>query len=384
MKLVIVTFVPVVGAGGMECLVRGLVQHFVAEHAVALFSPDRAELLASCAPLRGLAEHRTLPRQPNRETCALIQDGLRAFGADLCHFHLSGSFDGFEEGGVRSCVRIVAEGPIPVLTTNHQATTPFDLNRTREFLPRRLLGFAKRWPEKRRQLLAGSCEVMVSDHDLNAAARCFPGCRQKLTRIYHSRMSELPRLGELASTKTLLCLATLGFRKGQHILVDAFARLASDFPDWKLRLVGRRMDSNYVSSLEGRVAELGLGERISMPGETSEPDFELSQAEILIQPSLLEGLGLSVQEALGHGLPIVASRVGGVPELIAGTDGGRLVEPGSVEDLEASLRELMSNRALREQMGQVARQSVVQLEMTEGKMFRDYQLLYHQAVESSI
>jgi glycosyltransferase involved in cell wall biosynthesis len=112
--------------------------------------------------------------------------------------------------------------------------------------------------------------------------------------------------------------------------------------------------------LEARVADAGLGANICFLGECSDVPSLLAQADILVRPSLLEGLPLAVLEGMAAGLPVVASRVGGTPELVRDGETGFLVEPGDPADLAGRICSLLGDTAQRTAMGRRAREVVEQ------------------------
>ncbi len=93
-------------------------------------------------------------------------------------------------------------------------------------------------------------------------------------------------------------------------------------------------------------------------------------------PSLREGLGLALQEALANGCACVGSRIGGIPDLIQDGDNGLLVEPGNVEQLAAGLERLIGDDALRSRFRARAPKSILEKEMTAEKMVAKYENLY--------
>jgi glycosyltransferase involved in cell wall biosynthesis len=86
----------------------------------------------------------------------------------------------------------------------------------------------------------------------------------------------------------------------------------------------------------------------------------LAEADILVRPSLLEGMPLAVLEGMAAGLPVVASRVGGTPELVRDGETGFLVEPGDPEQLADRICRLIGDAGLRAAMGRRAREVVEQ------------------------
>jgi glycosyltransferase involved in cell wall biosynthesis len=140
----------------------------------------------------------------------------------------------------------------------------------------------------------------------------------------------------------LLCVGVLGHHKGQDLLVEALADLAEQ--DWDCVLAGPiDRDPDFVEQLQARITRLGYGHRVSLTGVLTGASLShaYSTADLLVAPSRLETYGMTVTEALAHGLPVIAASVGGLPEALGSTaDGarpGQLVPPGDPAALAAAL-----------------------------------------------
>lgn len=118
--------------------------------------------------------------------------------------------------------------------------------------------------------------------------------------------------------------------KGLDRLLDAFARVVEEAPDARLLVLG---DGPLRAGLEGRAAALGLSRRVWFAGHQPEVARWLAGVDLFVLPSLAEGLPMALLEAMALGRPVVASRVGGIPEVVRDGVEGRLVPPGDVEAL---------------------------------------------------
>jgi glycosyltransferase involved in cell wall biosynthesis len=154
-----------------------------------------------------------------------------------------------------------------------------------------------------------------------------------------------PRGGEL------LCVAAVAAHKGQIDLVAAL-ELVADLP-WSCRLVGAlALEPRYVARLRERIARAGLSDRVQMGGALSSAALHraYAAADLLVLPSHTETYGMVVTESLARGVPVIATRVGGVPEALGDTAGGRpglLVPPGQPAALARALRAWLTDGALR-------------------------------------
>ena len=206
--------------------------------------------------------------------------------------------------------------------------------------------------------------------------------RGKFRQIYHSRLPEVPRPSGAEREKVIICVGSIGLRKGQTYLVEAFSRIASKHPDWDLALVGRPADETLVGRIRDVVSKNKLQSRVQFAEHCSDAELtsRLNRSAIFAMPSLMEGLGLSLQEALVHGCACIGSGVGGIPDLIKDGDNGLLVEPGNVPQLAEGLERLMEHHELRSRLALRGPQSIEEKEMTAPKMVEKYDNLYQAAL----
>jgi glycosyltransferase involved in cell wall biosynthesis len=122
--------------------------------------------------------------------------------------------------------------------------------------------------------------------------------------------------------------------------------------DARLVIVG---DGPERPSLEAELQLLGIDDRVQLAGERDDVRDLLADADIFVLSSVSEGLPVSVLEAMAAELPVVASRVGGVPELVADGENGFLVPPGNPDELAAAVGRLVEDRDLRRRLGAVGR-----------------------------
>lgn len=148
-----------------------------------------------------------------------------------------------------------------------------------------------------------------------------------------------------AQARTLVYPGVLIPRKGVHHLLDALAQLPE--LDWRLECVGAPENPTYARELTQQVARLGLGERVRFVGDVDQQTLasHLAGARAMVLPSLSEGLGRVVVEAMAVGTPVIASRVGGIPDMITPGENGTLVPPGDVAALREALRDLLTQDA---------------------------------------
>ena len=145
--------------------------------------------------------------------------------------------------------------------------------------------------------------------------------------------------------------------KGLDTLLAAFAGAAAQAPGFALVLVGSGEGQalSVEDELKRRVAEAGLAGRVLFPGRVERVEDWLRAADLFVFPSVFEALGISLVEAAACGLPAVASRTGGIVDVVEDGASGLLVVPGDAEALGSGLRALVSDASRRAQMGRAAR-----------------------------
>jgi len=160
--------------------------------------------------------------------------------------------------------------------------------------------------------------------------------------------------------KNLITIARLVPRKNMLRLIDEFSLIAAKYTDWKLQILG---DGPQLSDLKRRAQAKGISHQVEFLGHCDDPYRFLKEAQIFVFPSLFEGFPMSSLEAMAHGLPLVGyAACNGINEQILDGVNGRLaarsLETGC---LSACLDELMSDSALRIQMGAQSQQRYEEL-----------------------
>lgn len=211
-----------------------------------------------------------------------------------------------------------------------------------------LTGFAKRGYEFALQQadILTACSANLAQRIREAYPQCadktFPVLNGISLDTFEYRKS-VTHSATKSNRKYLLNLATYEAKKGQDVLLQAFSRLSSDFRDYDLVMAGR--DAGTRQSLIELAESLGIEDRVSVndavPHEAVHNLYLNASAFIL--PSRSEPFGLVLLEAGAHGIPVIATRVGGIPEIIVSNDLGTLVGPDSPLELETAIRDLLEN-----------------------------------------
>jgi glycosyltransferase involved in cell wall biosynthesis len=372
---------PLAQHGGTEVLVTELIRGLSRRHQILLTSPDTRASLAQSPVAAHVSEH--IVWQPHPATATRAREFaqlLTAARPDLAHFHLGENHAWKSFRPWKSPVRAVARTGLPTLTTNHGAFSLLTgVCHAHYSRAAKLFCLPPAWLGKQITLAGLHTEIAVSQNDFHALRRWYPPFAHKFRWLYHSRLrDETPPPFRADREKTILCAGTIGPRKGQTFLVEAFAQVARQFPDWQLLLLGREADAPMVARIQQLIATHQLHHQIKLLGPCRDEELRarLQRAAIFCIPSLYEGLGLSLQEAQFYGCACIGTRCGGVEDLIQDGDNGLLVPAGQPAPLALALQKLMADPALREKFSRRAPQSVLEKNMTAPKMVAAYEQIY--------
>lgn len=173
---------------------------------------------------------------------------------------------------------------------------------------------------------------------------------------------------------TIGMVARFSIHKGHPVLLEAFSKLLSDWPDAKLLIAG---DGETRSTLERLASKPGLSDHVTFLGMIRDVREFLAVIDVFVQPSVAEGLGISAIEAMSMELPVIATRVGGLSEVITDGENGILVEPNDSNALSMALDRILRDSTLRERLKCQARKTAVQKFGLEA-MVDQYESLYTQ------
>jgi glycosyltransferase involved in cell wall biosynthesis len=169
------------------------------------------------------------------------------------------------------------------------------------------------------------------------------------------------REGEPTETLNIGIVGQIGHWKGHEDLLDAFKLVAQHYPHAKLRIFGKG-SAEYEQLLRDRARQLGIDHKLHWMGFVGERMAIYGNLTILAVPSRLQDpLPTSAIEAAFFGIPVVASRRGGLPEIVEDGATGLLFKSGNSDELARHLVTLLGNAELRERMGQNARRRAIAL-----------------------
>jgi len=181
------------------------------------------------------------------------------------------------------------------------------------------------------------------------------------------------------SPVTICCVGRLDEVKGQHLLVEAVGALAKEGHTTKVVLVGSGPEEH---TLRKRASDLGIADAIEWTGYLPDPTDVLRRSDICVLTSYNEGFPNAVLEYLAAGRPVVATVVGGVPEMVRPEVTGLLVPPGDAHALAQALKRLMTDDEARRRMGWAGR-AFVEAELTVVKEVERTQEVYTHVLAES-
>lgn len=180
-------------------------------------------------------------------------------------------------------------------------------------------------PESRRVLLTPAADIPTNT----------------LTKMEARRTLNLP-----AEAQILLTVGRLVARKGHTLAVDAVASLAQQHPNLLYLIVGRGAEE---ANIRARIAKYKLEQHIHLLNNVEDTDVVYTAADLFVFPSFegkkgdVEGFGLVSVEAQAHGLPVIASNTGGIPETIEPGLTGELVEPGEADEIAKAIEPFLKD-----------------------------------------
>lgn len=184
------------------------------------------------------------------------------------------------------------------------------------------------------------------------------------TKIFQPR-TEATAYEQAQGPFTIVCIGTLHEVKGQTYLVEACRLLQDQGVDFRCHFVG---DGPDLAALKKQTEQCNLTSRVTFHGRLTRDAIVqlLGETDVVATPSVptsdgrREGIPVVLMEALGSGVPVVSTRLSGIPELVEHEVSGLLTEPGDVEGLAAALKRYYEDSDLRHHCGQLGRAKVIQ------------------------
>lgn len=267
-----------------------------------------------------------------------VSEGLHRFDPDVVHVHL------FHAAVVVGSLRWTRKRVL----THHHGSIFVDQDR-------RVGQVLDRWAGRRYDRL-----VAVSDAVAGFLTGTY-GYPAGVVEVIHNGWSGSP-LPRRSSGIDFVSISHLRREKGHGVLLEAFVRVREELPGARLRLVG---DGPLRQQLTRRSAELGLDDGVEFTGAVPDVWTHLAEARVAVLPSLTEPQGIAVLEAMAAGCPLIASSVGGIPEMVVHGTNGHLVPPGDPDRLAEAMLMLSGDATLRERYRDAGRRTAERWRMDQ-------------------
>ncbi len=205
------------------------------------------------------------------------------------------------------------------------------------------------------------CDAIATNSNATAARIAGGVFRAKTQVIYNSIETTAPELKQASEDRppTIGFLGSLIRIKGVEDLINALPEVLVDHPDLQVLLAGSERDNDgYESVLRNLVTEMNLTDTVRFVGHVDDVQYFFSKIDLLVVPSHDEPFGYINIEAGRHGIPVIGTRVGGIPEIIEDDRTGLLIAPHSPSQISESCKNLLANRDRCRRMGLAAKKRI--------------------------
>lgn len=176
--------------------------------------------------------------------------------------------------------------------------------------------------------------------------------RYQVEGVQSSIRSEL---GIGGKTNIIAIIAQLIDRKGHRFLFQAAPKILEEFPDTVFLVLG---EGRLEKELHDLAESLGIRDKVVFAGFRDDIPEILSVVTLLVHPAIMEGLGVSILQAMSAGVPVIATNVGGIPEAVRHDVSGILIPPRDSDAISSAVKRLLSSPDLRASMGTASRRIV--------------------------
>jgi glycosyltransferase involved in cell wall biosynthesis len=342
--------------GGVEASVYGLVQELAKEHVVDVFDMPRIGEKDRVERYGNLTIHRYAnPGTHNKDAVLRLNEMVRdivALGPEVCHVHGTGAFS-------KEIYFALQQHGIKMMLTVHG-----------------ILREEKKQALMRKPSLKALYQYIVQSRDerelLEAAPRIIVDTAYVEDKLKAYGLKRVPEMHVIPQgidevyyviqcnpkSNVILCVGAISPRKGHLYTVEMFNRLRARGVDAKLRIIGSLADKTYYEQLKQKVAESKYKNDILL--EANLPREELlkayAEAKLFVLHSREESQGIVFAEAMATGVPVVATKIGGIPYVVEDGKSGWLCPYGNVETMTDMVVQLMTDDALWKQYSRVARE----------------------------
>lgn len=329
---------------------------------------------------------RSLLRRPRRYLGALVEALRGTFGSANFFVGALGIFpksvaaaEAMRRSGVRHVHAHFANHPALAALIIHRLTDiPFSFTAHGHdvHVERRMLGH---------KIASSSFAVAISEHNRRLMIEECPGHPERVVLLHcgadTDRFVPVERAPRIGRVLTLITLGALIEVKGHRVLVEALRLLRERGIEIRAYFLG---EGDQRSALEAQIEAAGLTQQVHLLGATDRAGVvdRMREADVVVQPSVptargsREGIPVSLMEGMAAGLPVVASRLSGIPELVVDDVTGILTPPGDTEALAGALERLHREPATRTSFGERGRERVLEhfnLERNAARLLRMFE-----------
>jgi glycosyltransferase involved in cell wall biosynthesis len=285
---------------------------------------------------------------------------VRQTRPDICHFHLHSPLSCFQ-----GILLVKLSAPSKIVVTEHYLSQLRYLRNKQRGPFLSILREVYIWTNlqiKRFILRYIDHTILLSTGDYDLFGSMFGRVSSGYSVVFNGIDTERYAQGKRvdlklpSQAKTVLTIADLNRQKGHRYLIEAVPAVLRRVEGVFFFLAG---DGHLRSELESLVKQKGLKERVHFLGRRTDIPDLLASADIVVLPSLFEGLPLTLLEAMSAGKPVIATNVNGSRDVVISGETGFLVEPKDVETLANRIVELLTNERLRTSFGKEARKRAI-------------------------
>lgn len=342
--------------GGVEASVYGLVQELAKNHTVDVFDVPRIGEKDRVERYGNLTIHRYAnPGTHNKDAVLRLNEMVRdivALGPEVCHVHGTGAIS-------KEIYFAIRHHRIPIMVTVHG-----------------LLHEEKKQALLRKPSLKALYQYIIQTRDeremLNAVPRVIVDTAYVEHKLKAYGLKHVPQMYVIPQgidetfytincnpkSNVILCVGAISPRKGHIYTVEMFNRLREKGIEAKLRIIGSLADAAYFEQLKQKIAESKYKADISL--EANQPREELlkayAEAKLFVLHSREESQGIVFAEAMATGLPVVATKIGGIPYVVADGKSGLLCPYGDVEAMETMVERLMTEEEVWKEFSAAAKE----------------------------
>src|SRR5215813_2940748 len=231
--------------------------------------------------------------------------------------------------------------------------------------------------------LVGTARVIITETDYSEMflRTRFPERANRIHRVYNGlNIAEFGRANFSSDPPLIVAIGRLIAKKGFANLIRACALLAERGISFRCEIFG---EGSLENQLRGQIAELGLRDRIQLPGAKPQHEIRerLTDASVFVMPSVpeagggMDNLPTVIMEAMATGLPVVSTRIGGIPEMVIDNETGFLVEPHDIVALAGAIEKVTNDRSLGQRLGRAGYERAQKLFSIEKNVRELYALL---------